>query len=233
MTKAIDVNADLGEGFPNDVRLLGIVTSASIACGVHAGTFETARATLFEARARGVRVGAHPGYADRANFGRRSQAFSESEVRALIADQVRDLVEKIGNSEVPISFIKPHGALYNQAQNEEAIARGVIAAIEALGLPVLGLPGSLLERLADEAGVRFVSEGFPERRYEPDGRLVDRSRSDAVIHDPAEVAEQVLRLVDRGVQTLCIHGDDPNAVAKAETVRAALERQGILIQPWT
>jgi 5-oxoprolinase (ATP-hydrolysing) subunit A len=231
--KAIDLNADLGEGFPNDIQLLELVTSASIACGAHAGSFETARATLLEARVRGVRVGAHPGYADREGFGRRPQSVSQNEVRALIEHQVQDLVERIGNSEIPVEFVKPHGALYNQAQKEDAVARGVIDAVKMLGLPVLGLPGSLLERLAVEVDVRFVTEGFPERRYEPDGRLVDRSRADAVIHDPVEVAEQVLRLVDRGVQTLCIHGDDPHAVAKAETVRAALERRGIQVKPWT
>jgi UPF0271 protein len=123
--------------------------------------------------------------------------------------------------------------LYNQAQSEEQVARGVIAAVRSLKLPVLGQPYGVLQRLAREAGVVFVAEGFPDSRYLPDGRLVPRSQPGAVLHDPAEVEVQVVRLVAEGVQTLCIHGDDPEAVRNAEAVRAVLRRHTIEARFWS
>src|SRR5262249_41105885 len=131
-----------------------------------------------------------------------------------------------------LSFVKPHGALYNQAQKEEPVARGVAAAVRALGLPVLGQPGGVLERVSGGLGVRFVAEGFPDRRYGPDGRLVPRSRPDGVIEDPAEVEAQVVRLVGEGLATLCIHGDDPRAVRNAEVLRDVLARHGVARRFW-
>jgi UPF0271 protein len=230
--RSIDLNADLGEGFPNDHRLLELVSSASLSCGSHAGSIATARATARYAMERGVRVGAHPGYPDREGFGRRPQSLSQSEVEALILRQVHELTEGLREFSARIEFVKPHGALYNQAQDEEGVAWGVVQAMKELALPLLGLPGSRLECLASDAGVRFIAEGFPERRYGSDGRLVARSRSDAILHDRDEIEDQVIRLVDRGVETLCIHGDDPEAVAKAELVRLSLERRGIAVRPW-
>jgi UPF0271 protein len=230
--RSIDLNADLGEGFSNDHRLLELVSSASISCGAHAGSIDTARATVQYAIERGVRVGAHPGYPDREGFGRRPQSLSETEVRTLIVHQVHDLTAGLRGTPARIEFVKPHGALYNQAQDEEETAQGVVAAMSELALPLLGLPGSQLQRLATDSGVRFIAEGFPERRYGADGRLVARTRPDAILHDRDEIMHQVARLVDRGVDTLCIHGDDRDAVAKAELVRRALERQGITVRPW-
>ncbi len=127
-----------------------------------------------------------------------------------------------GNRGCSLAVRETARRLYNQAQNEEAVARGVIAAVSSFGLPVLGQPGSVLARIAAEDGVRFVSEGFPDRRYDADGRLVPRSRPDAVLVDPSEQASQIARLVHQTIDTLCIHGDDPNAVANAEHVRAVL-----------
>jgi UPF0271 protein len=233
MTARIDVNADLGEGFPNDARLLGLVTSASVSCGGHAGDRETILATLGLARGAGVEVGSHPGYADREEFGRRPQAVESDQVWRLVVDQHAALDRLAGEVGAVLRFVKPHGALYNQAQSEEQVARGVIAAVRSLELPVLGQPGGVLQRLAREAGVVFVAEGFPDRRYLPDGRLVPRSQPGAVLHDPAEVEAQVVRLVAEGVQTLCIHGDDPDAVRNAGAVRAVLRRHTIEARFWS
>lgn len=228
----VDLNADLGEGFADDAALLALVTSASVCCGAHAGNPDTIRATLDAAAARGVAVGAHPGYPDRGGFGRRERTTTDVEVERIIVGQCEELSRFARAAGLVPRFLKPHGALYNQAQRDEAVARGVIAAVRRLGLPVLGQPGGVLQRQAEEAGVRFVSEGFPDRRYEPDGRLTPRSRPDAILHDPADVEAQVSRLVRQGVETLCIHGDDPRAVANATTVRTALERQGIAARFW-
>jgi UPF0271 protein len=226
--RTIDLNADLGEGFANDPALLALVTSASISCGAHAGDVETIRATLREASARGVQVGAHPGYPDREGFGRRELPTTEAAVQRLILSQFAHLDALAKQVGVTLCFVKPHGALYNQAQRQEEIAEGVIASLQQLGLAVLGQPGSVLEARARAVGVRFIAEGFPDRRYRPDGRLVARGEPDAILIDPADVEAQVFRLVEEGViQTLCIHGDDPRAVANAETVRAAMARHGI------
>jgi UPF0271 protein len=228
----IDVNADLGEGLPNDAALLDLVTSTSVCCGAHAGDAVAIRGTLSAAKARGVAVGAHPGYADREHFGREELTVSAGDVERLIVGQVEALERHALGLGVPVLFVKPHGALYNQAQREPEVARGVIAAVRRLGLPVLGMPGSVLERLAAESGVRFVAEGFPDRRYDADGRLVPRSRPDALLEGPEEVGAQAVRLVGRGLATLCIHGDSPGAVANAEAVREALERNGIAPRFW-
>jgi UPF0271 protein len=228
--RSIDVNADLGEGFPNDAALLARVTSASIACGAHAGDPETIARTLAEARGRGVAVGAHPGYVDRAEFGRRELHLPPGAVTRLIVEQVESLGSLAAPLGVPIRFVKPHGALYNQAQREEDVAGEVVAALLQLGLPLLGQPASVLEARARAAGVRYITEGFPDRRYREDGRLLPRSEPGAILHEPAEIEAQVVRLVEQGVMTLCIHGDDPRAVANAETVRAILDRQGIALR---
>jgi UPF0271 protein len=227
--QSIDLNADLGEGFPNDAALLARVTSASVACGAHAGEPATLERTLAEARDRRVAVGAHPGYADRAEFGRRELHLPPGAVTRLIIEQVESLGRLAVPLGVPIRFVKPHGALYNQAQREEDIAAEVIAALSQLGLPLLGQPASVLESRARAAGVPYITEGFPDRRYRHDGRLMPRSEAGAILHDPAEIEAQVVRLVAQGVMTLCIHGDDPRAVANAETVRAILDRQGIAL----
>jgi 5-oxoprolinase (ATP-hydrolysing) subunit A len=230
-SRAIDLNADLGEGCPNDRALLGLVTSASIGCGAHAGSPDVIRHTLRDARDRGVVVGAHPGYPDREHFGRREQVMTSAAVRGLILEQVESLVALAAEIGVPVRFLKPHGALYNQAQRQDEIARGVVAAVVALGIPLLGLPGTLLERLAAAHGVRYIAEGFPDRRYRDDGSLVPRGETHAVLHDPHEMEAQLVRLTTQGrVETLCIHGDDPRAVANAELVRQVLESHGIAIQ---
>ncbi|MGO9600606.1 MAG: 5-oxoprolinase subunit PxpA [Isosphaeraceae bacterium] len=230
-SESIDLNADLGEGCPSDESLLERISSASVCCGAHAGDVASIRQTMRLAALRGVVVGAHPGYPDRAHFGRRERNIRPEEVENLILEQtvtLRQLAEAVGCS---IRFLKPHGALYNQAQRQDAVAEGVIAAAERLSLPLLGQPGTILERLAVSRGVRFVPEGFPDRRYRDDGLLVPREEPGAVVDDPAEIDAQVVRLVrELRVLTLCIHGDAPSAVASAEGVRQVLTRHQIAIR---
>jgi UPF0271 protein len=230
--RSIDLNADLGEGFPNDPTLLALVTSASICCGAHAGSPDLIRQTLREASARGVVVGAHPGYRDREGFGRRDQEMTSDQVQALITEQLAVLNSLAAEVGAAVRFVKPHGALYNQAQRRPEIARGIIAAVadEFVG-PLIGQPGTLLERMAAARSVPFIPEGFPDRRYRADGSLVPRSEPDAVLTDPTEIEQHVLRLVNEGrVATLCIHGDDPRAVENAELVRHVLAQQGIAVR---
>ncbi len=228
---AVDLNADLGEGCPNDRALLELVTSASIGCGAHAGSPDGIRQTLRDARDCGVVVGAHPGYPDREQFGRRERELGAEAVQSLVLEQFSTLSELAAESGVPVRFLKPHGALYNQAQRQSEIARGVLASAVKLGVPLLGQPDTLLERLASAEGVRYIAEGFPDRRYRDDGSLLPRSQPGAILLDPVEIEAQLLRLVAAGrIATLCIHGDDPRAVANAERVRRVLERHGITIR---
>jgi 5-oxoprolinase (ATP-hydrolysing) subunit A len=228
--RAIDLNADLGEGFPNDRELLAIVTSASVCCGAHAGDRDTIRQTLRDARERGVVVGAHPGYADRAGFGRRDLSLTAAEITDLIFTQFEQLSNLGREFDIDIAFLKPHGALYTQAQRDINVAGAVVRAAQILELALLGQPNSVLEAAAQSHGVPYVAEGFPDRRYQDDGSLVPRNQPDAVLTSAAEVEAQVLRLLDQGrVATLCIHGDDPHAVANAGLVREVLKRHGIAV----
>jgi UPF0271 protein len=229
--RAIDLSADLGEGCPNDEALLERVSSASVCCGAHAGYPGAILATLRIAKERGVVVGAHPGFPDREGFGRRERAVSSEEVEGLILKQVGTLREAAGTVGVAVRFLKPHGALYNQAQWQEPVARGVLVAARRLRLPCLGQPRTLLEQLAREESIRLVAEGFPDRRYNGDGRLVPRGQPGAVLHDLGEIEEQVLRLIEGGtVATLCVHGDEPAAVVNADRIRQILSRHGIRIR---
>jgi UPF0271 protein len=229
--QSIDLNADVGEGFANDQELLAIVTSANICCGAHAGDPRGIRETIRGAVDRGVCIGAHPGYPDREGFGRRAQNLTASEVENLISRQVKDLMSWAANVSGKVSYLKPHGALYNQAQREPEAARGVLAAAREFGLPLLGQPGSALESFAMDRGVLYVAEGFPDRRYRADGSLAPRSEPNAILRESSEIEDQVIRLVrEARVATLCIHGDEPGAVGNAELVRGVLERHGIAVR---
>ncbi len=232
LIRSIDLNADLGEGFPNDEALLALVSSASICCNVHAGSPEVIRRTLDQAAARGVMVGAHPGYPDRDGFGRREQEMTSDGVRELIVYQLGVIDALAAEAGLKVRFLKPHGALYNQAQRQSEIALGVVASVSGMfPLPLIGQPGTLLERMAASRSLPYIAEGFPDRRYRDDGSLVPRTEPDAILHDPAQIEAQVMRLVNEGrVATLCIHGDDPRAVANAELVRRVLSRHGISIR---
>jgi 5-oxoprolinase (ATP-hydrolysing) subunit A len=226
--RSIDLNADLGEGCGTDRALLMRISSASIGCGAHAGDPATIRDTLQAARDRNVAIGAHPGYPDREGFGRRERKVTAAEVEDLILEQAAWLRNLAGEEGLTIRFLKPHGALYNQAQRDGDVARGVLAAASRLGLPLLGQPGTLLEARARGHGVHFIAEGFPDRRYRDDGSLVPRGEPGAVLHDPAAIEASVERLVSEGrVATLCIHGDEPAAVANADRIRSILTHRAI------
>jgi UPF0271 protein len=226
----IDLNCDLGEGCPFDAELMPLITSANVACGFHAGDPATVHATLRAAAQHGVQVGAHPGFADREHFGRRELQRTEEQVFEDCVYQVGALAGLARAVGLELRYVKPHGALYNMACRDDAYARPVGAAAELFGLPLMGLPGSRLEALS--AGhCPFVAEGFADRRYQPDGSLVPRSRPDAFVEDPTEAVRQAERLLrEQGVRTLCVHGDNPEALAFVRELRAALLRQGIVIR---
>lgn len=228
----IDLNCDLGEGGPFDAELMPLITSASVACGGHAGDAATAAATLRLARQYSVQVGAHPGFPDREHFGRRELPRSEQQVFEDCVFQIGALTALARAIGSPVQYVKPHGALYNLACREDAFARPVVAATELFGLALLGLPNSRLQALS--AGrCPFVAEGFADRRYLPDGSLVPRSRPEAFVEGPAEAVRQVEWLVkEKGVRTICVHGDNPQAVAFVRVLRDELTRRGLGIKPF-
>jgi UPF0271 protein len=230
MTLRIDLNCDLGEGCPFDAELMPLITSANVACGFHAGDAATALATLRLAARCGVRVGAHPGFHDREHFGRLELTLPTEQIFAETAYQIGALAGLARSVGLTLAYVKPHGALYNMACREEKIARPIVEAVALFGLPVLGLPASQLE-VVSAGRCPYVAEGFADRRYLPDGSLVPRSQPDALVEDPSEAVSQAERLIrDRGVQTLCVHGDHPKAVAFVRELRASLARQGIAVR---
>jgi UPF0271 protein len=226
----LDLNCDLGEGCSGDAELMPLITSANVACGFHAGGPAEAAAALVLAARHGVRVGAHPSFPDREHFGRQEMPRSEQQIYQDVVYQVGALAGLACAAGLELTHIKPHGALYNMACRDDAYARPLVAAAELFGLALLGLPGSRLEALS-RGRCRFVAEGFADRRYQPDGSLVPRSSPDAFVQEPAEAVTQALRLMrKRGVQTLCVHGDNPQAVAFIREVRAALAEQGVTVR---
>jgi UPF0271 protein len=227
----IDLNCDLGEGCPHDAELMPLITSANIACGFHAGDAPAALAALRLAARHGVRAGAHPGFPDREHFGRLDLTRAEDDVFADCVYQVGALAALARAAGVALGHVKPHGALYNLACRDDAYARPVVEAVARFGLALVGLPGSRLEVLS--AGrCPFVAEGFADRRYLADGSLVPRSRPDAFVEDPAEAVRQAEDLARRGVRTLCVHGDNPRAVAFVRALRDALTARGIALRPF-
>jgi UPF0271 protein len=226
----IDLNCDLGEGCPHDAELMPLITSANIACGFHAGDPGTAAAAVRAAVQHGVQIGAHPGFPDRENFGRRELERTEQQVFEDCVYQIGALAGLARAAGGRVSYVKPHGALYNMACRDESLARPIVAAAALFDLAVMALPDSRLQAVC--AGrCRFVPEGFADRRYQPDGSLVPRSQENAFVEDPAGAVRQVEWLLgNRGVQTICVHGDNPRAVAFVRELRAALTRQGIAIR---
>ena len=227
----IDLNCDLGEGCGHDAELMSLITSANVACGVHAGDAGTIVRTLRLAKAHRVQVGAHPGYFDRDGFGRREQERSETGVFHDCLYQLAAMAALAQEVGIGIRYVKPHGAMYHQACRDSAYARGVVRAADKFRLAVMGLPGSALEKTAQAAGLPFVAEGFADRRYLPDGSLVPRGQPGAMISDPTEAARQAEWLIrNKGVGTICVHGDNPHAVAFVKELRRALTEQGHTIR---
>ncbi|HEX7715979.1 MAG TPA: 5-oxoprolinase subunit PxpA [Marmoricola sp.] len=227
----IDLNADLGEGVTDDAGLLAVVTSANVACGFHAGDLEVMRAVCDAAAGRGVVVGAQVSYLDREAFGRRPMDVAEGVLLAWVAEQVGTLREVARAAGTDVAYVKPHGALYHRVVDDPVQAAAVLDGSD--DLPVLGLPGSVLLSLAAQRGRLDVPEGFPDRAYTPEGRLVSRDEPGAVVADRGTVATNAVALAAGGaVRTVCVHGDSPGAVATAYAVRAALVGAGIAVIPW-
>jgi UPF0271 protein len=222
----IDLNADLGEGAGFDAELMPLITSANICCGLHAGGPGEIARTLALANKHGVAIGAHPGYADREHFGRRELHLDNRELISLCVYQLGALQAMAEALGMGVHYVKPHGALYNQVCRERELADLFVIAAAQFQLPVVGLPGSQLESACADR-VSFVTEGFADRRYRPDGSLVPRTEPDAFVDNPDEAVKQVEWLVhDKHIQTICVHGDNPDAVTFTKAVRDALLARG-------
>ena len=249
--KRIDLNCDMGElaGMVTDgsqARLMRFITSANVACGGHAGNEEMMRATIEQARQAGVAVGAHPGYEDRANFGRIELKLSHQEIAASVHRQVVALAEIAKSCGVPVVHVKPHGALYNQAAGDAGIARAIAEGVARWKTDVVlvGLAGSVMLEELRNAGFRVGAEAFADRRYESDGSLRSRKYKDALLGGPEEAAAQALRITQQSsvvtlsgeevalqAQTICIHGDTPGALDISEAVNKTLRAAGIAPMP--
>ena len=230
----IDLNADLGEGFPNDDALLDIVSSANVCASAYAGSLELTRRTIAAAAQRDVRIGAHVGYADRENFGRRPFDIGANALRDSLVTQVETCLEGARQAGAVLTYVKPHGALYHAAAGEGEIVTLLVDLAARYGLGLLHQPNTALLRRAIERGVPCVKEGFADRRYLPSGRLVPRRQPGALIEGREEVAEQALSLA-RGegslaVESICLHGDDRHALRNARAVRAELIGGGFTIR---
>lgn len=228
----IDLNADLGESWPRwesgeDVALLDVVTSANVCCGAYAGDPELMRVTCEAAVARGVAIGAQVGYPDREGFGRVALDLPGPALTAEVLAQVRLLDGIARAAGGAVTYLKPHGALYNTIVHDDVQARAVVDALLQLEtrLPLLGLPGAVSLEIATTRGIPVVLEGFADRAYTPEGRLVPRSEPGAVLDDPVAVADQAVRLLGR-VGSICVHSDSPGALDLARAVRASLEDAG-------
>lgn len=250
MPPRLDLNADLGESFGawrlgDDSAMVGLVTSANVACGFHAGDALTLQRTCATAAAAGVVVGAQVGYRQLAGFGRWAVDMPSAELTADVIYQIGALDGLCRVAGTSVAYVKPHGALYNTAAVDQRQARAVVYAVAAYdsSLPILGLPGSVLLAEAAAAGLRTVREAFADRGYTPEGGLVPRDQPGALLSDPDEVAARMLRLATQGriravdgsdlaveADSICTHGDSPGAVAMARAIRAALEAAGVEVR---
>ena len=245
----IDLNSDLGEGFGpwamgNDGKMLSIVTSANIACGGHASDPETMFRTLTLARDNGVNVGAHPGYNDPIGFGRRIIPMSPAEIGRMCAAQIGALIGMAAQVGVPVTYVKPHGALGNLAARDRDVADAIVAAVQKIDpeLAILAISGTQSEHAARAAHVPVFSEIFADRGYLSTGQLVPRDQDGAMIHGAAEAAERLLAFLESGLMpvidgdpiklnahSICVHGDSAGAVEMAREIHTRLTAQGIQI----
>src|ERR1700756_405697 len=251
--KTVDLNCDLGEGFGawpmgNDAAMIELATSVNIACGYHAGDADTMRTTVELAKARGVSIGAHPGYRDLHGFGRRPVAgLTSAEIENLVAYQIGALQAIATAAGHKVTHVKAHGALSNVACEDEMTARAIASAIKAVdpNLIFVVLANSKLVKAGERANLPMAHEVFSDRAYEDDGNLVSRRKPGAVLHDARVIAERVVRMVQDGAvisvtgkvikmrtDTVCIHGDNPTAVDIARGVRQALKNSGIDVAPF-
>lgn len=243
----VDLNADLGEGCPYDADLLDLVSSASIACGTHAGDERTMRLTIEAALTRGVLVGAHPGYPDRAGFGRRETGADPAEIRTLMLEQLGVFAAACADSGTGFTHVKPHGALYNRAMADPAAAESIARAVVETdpSVVVLCMPGSALQLAAESAGLRAPREAFLDRAYQTPAQLVPRADARALVSDPQAAAGIAERMVLEHVVTsvegivypihpdsLSVHGDNPDSVALLRAARERLQSRGVTIAPF-
>jgi UPF0271 protein len=248
----MDLNSDLGESFGpwsmgDDAAMLGVVTSANIACGGHASDPETMFATLRMAAERGVVIGAHPGYADPLGFGRRVIPMEPAEITRMVAAQVGALQGVAALAGAKVAYVKAHGALANLAADRREVADAIASAVKALpgNLAILAISGTELEAAGRAAGLPTYSEIFADRAYLPNGRLVPRSRPDAMVHEAKAAADRMIGFLDTGLmpvvggdpiplaaQSICVHGDSPDAVAMAREIRARLQAAGVVLAPF-
>lgn len=240
----IDLNCDMGEGVGDDIAMLDYVTSANIACGYHAGDPETMQRVAAAALSKGVAVGAHPGLPDRENFGRLERPIAPAEAYAMVLDQVGALAAFARAAGGRLNHVKPHGALYNMAARDRALADAIVRAVCDCdpALILFGLAGSEMIKAAEALGLRNASEVFADRRYQDDGSLTPRGRPGAVIEDAAQSLAQVRQMLTGKVRTLngaevpvradtlCLHGDQPGALEFARQIRTALLADGAVLQ---
>ncbi|MGY2686694.1 LamB/YcsF family protein [Pseudomonas tolaasii] len=251
-TLQIDLNSDMGEGFGawrmgDDEAILNIVSSANVACGFHAGDPEIMAHTFAQAKARGVAVGAHPGYPDLWGFGRRIIPFSAAEIERLVAYQVGAALALSRYAGHPITYVKAHGALGNLTQTDASVATAIARAVKAVDpeLICVTFAGGLLIPIANDLGLRTRAEVFADRAYTEEGHLVHRKEPGAVLHDAQFAARRMLRMVQAGgietvsgrmlpvhIDTICVHSDTPGAISMAAQVRATLEQAGVAIKPF-
>lgn len=244
----IDLNCDLGEGAGHDAELMPLITSANIACGAHAGDEATMRATVALALRHGVAIGAHPGFADRENFGRRELPVAPDDVHRLVREQTQALQAIARECGARVAHVKPHGALYNMAARQAALARAVADAVHECDprLVLFGLAGSWSLTAGRERGLRVASEVFADRTYQPDGTLTARSRPNALVTDDGVAVEQVMRMVHAGrvrtvdgrevaiaADTVCLHGDGAQAVQFARRLRTELAQAGVEVRSFS
>jgi UPF0271 protein len=223
----------MGENIGNDEEILPYISSANIACGFHAGDSKTMQITVQLAKRHGVYAGAHPSWLDMEGFGRREISSPPEDVEALVLYQIGALAAIAKAEDVELQHVKPHGALYNQAAKDSVLANAIARAVKRFSgdLILVGLAGSALIEAGIEVGLRVMNEGFPDRNYNPDGTLVSRKESHAIIEAPEEVAKHAVQLMRDGVlfgdkrvrvDTLCLHGDHPRVVENAKLIRAML-----------
>ena len=244
MNASIDINCDMGEGCGDDAALMPYISSANISCGYHAGDAATMRATIELAGIHGVAVGAHPSHRDRENFGRTDVELSPNEIRNLILEQLQLFAAACREVGVTMGHVKPHGALYNRSARDLVVARAIAEAVHEFdpNLTLYGLAQSHSTEAARELGLKAADEAFADRAYEPDGSLVSRTKPNALINSPEIAAAQALRIalgggvvavdgsnVPRSAESICVHGDGPNAVAIARTIRSAFELAGVAV----
>ncbi|AHG86855.1 hypothetical protein F544_16270 [Bibersteinia trehalosi USDA-ARS-USMARC-190] len=242
--KRIDLNVDLAEGCANDEQLLQLVSSANVSCGLHAGDYNEMRKAILWAKANNVRVGAHPSFPDRENFGRTNMNLPNDEIKACLLYQLGAIKALCDAESVRLSYVKPHGALYNQAAKDPQLASLIAETIKQFdpSLKLMGLSGSLMLSIAENIGLETISEVFADRRYLADGSLVPRSRPDAMVESDGEAIAQVLEMIEQGTvltvdggnvpikaESVCLHGDGEHAVVFAKRILEELRNRGISI----